>query len=264
MINAKKIEFYFLYNLKMPIKDSLIKSVFRFVFEIEVGFDNISSEVKKSLEDFVKQIEKDEDFYNWTTKEYTNLHEYSDSLKNVCEKIKRGEKIQYNEFNFLNKMIVFNDILKLELFKDENRGTKKDICVVMYNIYKTLQIVKKGLEYNISEEELDELYNKFITKVDKPEPKIVQVPKPNLSLPGNNSILQNLVTDMLGEFQKGELNPMELLQDIMKGPDNITKEGTSINKFTKKYEKRLNDDKVKQEIENQFGSIFKNLNLNKD
>ena len=249
----------------MPIKDSLIKSVFKFVFEIEVGFDNISTEVKKLLGEFVKKIETDKDFYEWTEKEYTNLNKYSEGLKNVCDKMKRGEKIQNNEFEFLNNMVVFNDILDLKLFKDENRGTKKDICIVMHNIYKTLQIVKKGLEYNISEEELDELYNKCVAKVEKPEPKgsVAETAKTKAALPGNSSTLQNLVTDMLGEFQRGELNPMELLQDIMKGPDNISKEGTSINKFTKKYENRLKDDKVKQEIENQFGSIFKNLNLNK-
>lgn len=246
----------------MPIKDHLIKSIFKFSFEIEVGFENIDGAIKTNLNKFVKDIEKETVFESWVEKEYKNLSLYSDKLKTVCDKMKRNEKIQTNEFDFLNEMTVFNDILELKIFKDENRSTKKDICVLMYNVYKTLQIIKKGMDYNLSEEELDDLYNKCVVKVV--EPKIVEkkVEQRQAQAGGQTNILQNLVTDMLGEFQRGELNPMELLQDIMKGPENITKEGTSINKFTKKYEQRLSDDKVKKEIESQFGSIFKNFNKN--
>lgn len=247
----------------MPIKDHLIKSIFKFAFEIEVGFENIDNSVKTNLNKFVKEIEKESVFESWVETEYKNLSLYSDKLKTVCDKMKRNEKIQNNEFDFLNEMIVFNDILELKNFKDENRSTKKDICVLMYNVYKTLQIIKKGMDYKLSEEELDDLYNKCVVKVV--EPKIVEKKVEQRQLQpqaSGSNVLQNLVTDMLGEFQRGELNPMELLQDIMKGPENITKEGTSINKFTKKYEQRLTDDKVKKEIETQFGSIFKNFTKN--
>lgn len=246
----------------MPIKDHLIKSIFKFAFEIEVGFETIDDTIKTNLNKFVKDIEEETFFQSWVESEYMNLSLYSDKLKIVCDKMKKNEKIQVAEFEFLNEMIVFKDILELKFFKDENRSTKKDICVLMYNVYKTLQIIKKGIEYDLSEEELDDLYNKCVVKVV--EPKIVEkkVEQRQAQSGGQSNVLQNLVTDMLGEFQRGELNPMELLQDIMKGPENMSMEGTSINKFTKKYEQRLNDDKVKKEIETQFGSIFKNFGKN--
>lgn len=248
----------------MPIKDHLIKSIFKFAFEIEVGFENIDNSVKTNLNNFVKDVEKETIFESWVESEYKNLSLYSDKLKTVCDKMKRNEKIATDEFSFLNEMTVFNDVLELKNFKDENRSTKKDICILMYNIYKTLQIIKKGIDYKLSEEELDDLYNKCVVKVVEPKivEKRVEQRQSQPQIGGQSNVLQNLVTDMLGEFQRGELNPMELLQDIMKGPENITKEGTSINKFTKKYEQRLNDDKVKKEIETQFGSIFKNFNKN--
>jgi hypothetical protein len=253
----------------MPIKDSLVKSIFKFVFEIEVGFDQVSLETKKSLTSFVKKLEKQTVFDEWVETEYNNLSSFSDELKNICKKLKTGEKIQTKEFEFLNEKKVFNDILELNHFKDENRNTKKDLVLLLNNIYKTLQLIKKGKENNLSEEELDELYNKCISKIEQSAPvaPVAPVarqhqPPTQPQLPQNflgGGSLQNLVTDMLGEFQKGDLNPMDLLQDIMKGPENINKEGSVINKFAKKYENRFNDDSVKKEIEEQFGSIMKNL-----
>lgn len=237
----------------MAIKENLIKMLSSFIFEIEVGFDNISCDTKKQLAKFLKELEKNEEFYkSWITNEYTYLLKNSDNLKKVSEKV---EKLHNNELEFLYEIKVFNEILDLNLFKEENRKTKKDICILLYNIYKTIQIIKKGFEYNVSEEQLNSLYDKYVTKIDS----VSVSPSTKILTTEQNSSLQSLVTDMLGEFQKGELNPMELLQDILKGPENISKEGTSINKFTKKFEKRLNNDKMKKEIENQFGSIFKNL-----
>ncbi len=247
----------------MPIKDSLVKSIFKFVFEIEVGFDQISLENKKSLTNFVKKLEKQSVYDDWVNTEYDNLASFSDDIKHICQKLKTGEKIQTKEFDFLNDKKVFNGILDLSHFKDENRNTKKDLVLLLNNIYKTLQIIKKGKENNLSEEELDELYNKCISKVEPAAPIARQSQSQTQpQLPQNflgGGSLQNLVTDMLGEFQKGQLNPMDLLQDIMKGPENINKEGSAINKFAKKYENRFNDDNVKKEIEQQFGSIMKNL-----
>jgi hypothetical protein len=247
----------------MPIKDSLVKSIFKFVFEIEVGFDQISLEDKKSLTSFVKKLEKQTIFDEWVNTEYDNLSTFSEEIKSICQKMKNGEKIQTKEFEFLNNKKVFNQILDLGHFKDENRNTKKDLVLLLNNIYKTLQIIKRGMEHNLSEEELDELYSKCISKVEKTEPvasvsRQAQQPQIPQNFLGGGS-LQNLVTDMLGEFQKGQLNPMDLLQDIMKGPENMNKEGSAINKFAKKYENRFNDDNVKKEIEQQFGSIMKNL-----
>ena len=259
----------------MPIKESVIKAVFKFVFEIEVGFTSVSEEVKTSLNKFVKSLENQDVFDAWVEKEYVNLKTHSDSLKTVCDKIKTNEKVSNQEFDFMCNVKVFNDILDLNNFKDENRNTKKDVCIVMYNIYKTLQIIRRGKQYSLSEEELDDLYSKCVVKVASPEPIVEkskqrrppaqsnqqpQIPQLPLNLGGS---LQNLVTDMLGEFQRGELNPMELLQDIMKGPEQINREGSAINNFTKKYEKRLTDDSVKKEIESQLGSIMKNI-PNKD
>ncbi len=253
----------------MSVKECVVKSIFKFVFEIEIGFESVDKDVKKNLSKFVKSLEKQDVFDEWAEKEYENLSNNIEKIKNINEKIKKNEKINNQEFDFLNEVVIFSNILDLKSFKDENRNTKKDVCMLMYNIYKTLQIIKKGKDYNLPDEDLYELYNKCIVKIEKPEKPILcklqsprkrtdqQQVQPPLQLGGG--ALQNLVTDMLSEFQKGELNPMELIQDIMKGPENIKKEGSAINRLTKKYEQRFSDDNVKKELETQLGSLMKNV-----
>ena len=224
----------------------IIQDITRFIIQLELSFDQIDNATQSSLKNFSKELKESTFFNDWAEKEYSNLFIVSDTLKKIGTCIKNEKKINTNDFLFLSKMSIFNHILHLNLFDKENKNTKKSICVFLLALFKTLQLTKESIENDLSEDETLELYNQCLNKSQVS--KIKQVPSTSTQLPGGSQ-LQNLMSEMMQDLTSGKINPQELLQEFMKGPENF-KNSPKMKNFTQKFESKMKNPEFQKEMEN--------------
>jgi hypothetical protein len=236
------------------------QDITRFGIQLELSFDQIDNSTQSSLKNFYKELNNSGFFNEWAEKEYSNLFIVSDILKKIATCIKNEKKINTNDFQFFTNMSIFNNILNLNLFDKENKNTKKSICVFLLSLFKTLQLRKDSFENELTEEETLELYNQCL-KTPTPQKQVKKVQSssrsstPNVAptFPGGGQ-LQSLMTEMMQDLTSGKMDPKELLQEFMKGPENF-QNSPKMKDFTKKFESRMENPEFKQEME----SISKNI-----
>ena len=243
----------------------ITQDVRRFIIELELRFDQIDNVSLKSLKNFSYELKNEAFFNEWADMEYSNLYIVSDVLKQISTLMKNEKKINTNTLKFLDKMTIFNNLLHLNVFEKENKNTKKSICVFLLSLFKTLQLRKDSIETGISEQETLELYDNCL----KIKSTTLNHPKTNNKLNNNNntiniptqtSHLQNLMADMMKDLTSGEINPQELLQEFMKGPENF-QNSPKMKNFTKKFESRMENKEFQQEMENMIPkNLFPNNN----
>jgi hypothetical protein len=141
--NLNKLKFD-ISNLNIKLEKELIDTLNCFINELELVFDYVNN-----LQDIRKFIE----LLNGNTERLQKFIKDSlDSLKDNEEKIyniiSSKKKIKSSEFDFLDNIILFDNLLNFSVFKDENKNTKKSIVRYIYTIYTSCFILNFGLVSN--------------------------------------------------------------------------------------------------------------------
>lgn len=220
-------------------RDLLIKELVKFSLQLELAYNKVFTKFVK----FIHTISTNEQQYQeWFEKEYTYLND----LQEKCKDITTSKKVKASQLEFLTSVKLFNDSIQFEQFANENKNTKKGFAIYITSVYKLMNLITQGKERGLTDSEIVELYNNV------QETAVVDQPKQTLG----GVHLQNLMGDMISDFQSGEMNPMELLQEIMKGPE-ASKDSQKLKKFTEKFEQKLKQPQLQQEL----NGIMKNMNL---
>ena len=254
----------------------LLKDLNSFVFELEVGYDHlIPKDNLKTVKKLCKSLKKKEELDLWIESNKTIFDNVKDDLRNIFGKIKNGEKIKSDKFNFFSNFIFFG--LDFKLFEKEDKNSKKELCIFLIKIYKTLEIIQND---DIKTEEGEEIYKKhiscFFNKRTEEEKKPTYVPpkfipknesenqngdflKNILGLDINNlnmpSKFQDLTKSLLNDIKTGDLDVKSILNGILK--NDKTEMDKIKNKLNEKYDlEELEKDKDIQEFKNQFSNNF--------
>jgi hypothetical protein len=279
-------------TLNSKLENELINTIKLFINEIELVFEyvkNIKS-IKKYTDSLVENKENLQKF----------IKECLENLKEHEEKIyfiHADKKIKSSDFEFLNNVTLFNNLLNFKVFNDENKNTKKTIVKYIYTIYMSSFILNFGLQSDNQSDELlsfvSSLQNKLniktndknvdknnksskntLPKIDNMNMDIQNLGLPNLGLSNLNGItnifqslmsnneIMNIATDLSKDIKNENIDPMSLLSSIMSGQPN-DKLNKLVSNITNKIETKINNGEIdKNLLEEQAQNIMNSVQNN--
>ena len=145
------------------IEGELKNLLSRFINEIDLSFDYVDKSVIDRLRKMLRKMDNEEEYNKFTNDTSTvfdfnrqgtliKLREYE---KNISYIMMSKRKLRGVDYDFLNNVVLFNDLLDFKIFKDENKNTKRTICTYLYNIYMTISVINNGMSGGMGEEFID-------------------------------------------------------------------------------------------------------------
>jgi len=135
-------------NLNPLIKNEILSTLVSFITQLDLVFDYINNEYINKLRDFSTTLNDDITLLNFSETTYNILKQYESNLSYI---IMGKHKIKSSDYNFLNNITLFNNILEFNVFQDENKNTKKTIVSYLYNLYMSCFILKFGRQTDTTE-----------------------------------------------------------------------------------------------------------------
>ena len=272
-------------SIKPMIENELKLTISNFVNEIDLIFDYVDKNIVSNLQKLIKKIDNREyfDVFVGTTLEDLKKFEKEISYVRMSKK-----KIKSSDYEFLDNIVLFNNILKFDLFKDENKNTKRTIVKYLYNIYTSCFI----LHFDVKKQDSSDILS-FVTELQeklklqaeiqntnpKPvkrnnivsvhkNPPVTQMPQMP-QMPGmpsgfadifqslmSNGEIMNIATDLSKDIQNENIDPMTLLSSMMSGTPNESLQRL-ISNITNKIETKINNGDINKELlEQQAQSII--------
>ena len=274
------------------IESELKKTLSGFFNEIDLVFDYVNKSIVQRLYKFLKGLNNSENVRNFIKNTLPILKKYETEISHV---VTTRRKIRKNDLEFLNNIILFDDILDFNVFSSENKNTKQSIIKYLYNIYMSIFILNFGLvsDNNIDEftQELSCFVSSMQKRIEEEKVNVIDTidtidtknkvnsrrPRPipgnssnpiNSSNPTNqnfgnllqslmqNGDIMNLATELSKDIQSENLDPMTLLSSMMSGkPDNKIQK--LVENITSKIETKINSGEIDQNVlEQQAQSIL--------
>lgn len=277
-------------SLNPIIEGEMKKTLTSFFNEIDLVFDYIDKSIVDNLNNFLKSLDDSEQMKEFITNSLPILKKYEDEIFYI---VTTKKKIRTNDFEFLNNIVLFNNLLEFKLFVSENKNTKRSIVKYLYNIYMSIFILNVGFVNDNNIDDFTQQLSSFVssmqtrlTEQEKTEQEKIEQLKvvdtknkiykqrPNLpqtsvnlsqatpnfgglleSLMQNGDIM-NLATDLSKDIQNENLDPMMLLTSMMSGkPDGKIQQ--LVTNITSKIESKINNGELdKNLLEQQAKSIL--------
>lgn len=269
-------------SLNPMIEDEVKKTLTSFFNEIDLVFDYIDKSIVDNLNNFLKSLDDSERLQDFINDCLPILKKYEDEIFYI---VTTKKKIRTNDFEFLNNIVLFNNLLEFKLFFSENKNTKRSIVKYLYNIYMSIFILNFGF---VSDNNIDDFTQQLSSFVSNMQTRLIEQEKterlkvvdtknkiykqksnlpqaipqttPNFgglleSLMQNGDIM-NLATDLSKDIQNENLDPMMLLTSMMSGkPDGKIQQ--LVTNITSKIESKINNGELdKNLLEQQAKSIL--------
>jgi len=263
------------------IKMELIKTLEKFVNEMDVAFDYISKDTISQMQQYIEKLKNDDD----ELKVYINdiLTNFKNHDAKLSQLALSNSKIKSKEFDILNNKKILGSLLDLSVFKDENKNTKKIICKYLYNMYMSSVILNftfddsmsmenLGKELSTYFEQIQTQYNSSTSNENKDKKKTRRIHKTQDMQMENlngmdelmnslfaNKDLMNIANEFTQDIQKQNINPMMMLGSLMSGKPN--KQITNlINQISGKLEKKISSGELDQSVfEQQANNLMNTL-----
>lgn len=251
------------------LKTNMITHITKFVTEIELSFDYIEKDTIKKLYKYVNTLnEDDKKYFEELGKIYQILNVYKDNIYIIINSIR---KIKKQDFEFLNNICLFDDILDMSIFKNENKNTKKTLVDYIDTLLGSSHIIilfkdtgKLDFEYILNKlqpqltEEIEEInttelvknlgnnFKKSNTEFGNNSKKVGNdfgnINNLFENLLSNPSIM-NIAQDLTKTIEHDNINPMNLLNSILSG-----KSDPIVTKLTKTIEEKINNGEIDKKL----------------
>jgi hypothetical protein len=141
--NLNKMKFD-IANLNIKLENELINTLNCFINELELVFEYVNNieDVRK----YIKLLTENKEHLQKFIKD--SLDSLKDNEEKIYNIISSKKKIKSSEFDFLDNIILFDNLLNFSVFKDENKNTKKTIVRYIYTIYTSCFILNFGVVSN--------------------------------------------------------------------------------------------------------------------
>lgn len=244
--------------IEMPLmKEMFINTVKQMVNELDLVFEYIPKDTINKLNKYIDKLQSNDAYFNSQSKEiYAALKEHEHTLTFLYN----NAKIRGNQLEFLHTLVVFDSSLDCNVFKNENKNTRKEI--VKY--FATLYMCSCFLQNEFISESLES----FIKTIQRPidQKKTSSNKKFSASSPNNqmnlfenllsNPNIMNLANDLTKELDEKKIEPMSLLSSILSGkPNDILNE--LVTDISSKIETKINSGEIdKKELEEQAKTML--------
>lgn len=279
-------------NLNPLIKQEILSTLVSFITQLDLVFDYINNEYINKLRDFSTTLNNDKTLLDFSEVTYNILKQYETNLSYI---VMGKHKIKTSDYDFLNNIVLFSNILEFSVFKDENKNTKKTIVSYLYNLYMSCFILNFGTKTDskdfsqnltsfiqnlqtVSQEPSNSKNKKKKRHVNNTSHSNKTTNNNNLNLnsimnlvniPSNlnglddvfkslmsNNELMNIANDLSKDIQSQNIDPLALLSSMMSGKPNNQIQNL-VNNVTKKIEHKINNGEIdKTLLESQAKNIL--------
>lgn len=244
----------------------------KFVCELELSFEYISSEQREKLQSLttVESFQQNPEL----------LHQLNSVLSKFTEQICKIQfaktKISTNDYKFLKNIKLF-DFFSFEPFLPENKNTKKSLINYLYSFY----IFSSASEDNTEALEMISKIGKELEEQDigsssgsrKSKKQLEQVTKnlrknPNAmnevnklmsNLMGNKEIM-SIANDVSKQFQEKNIDPSKIMSSLLSGNLNNPELKSIFENVSSTIEQKINDGSIdKNALELQTNSIMSQI-----
>ena len=272
-------------NVKGLFKDEFLNTIKEFTNELDLVFEAVPKQKITELKKLIKRLKKnDDEALSLMKKTGTILSEHETSILAISD---NGKKVKSADFVFLDNLSLFDDILHFELFKNENKNTKKTLVKYLKTLMTYCNFVEASDSPDMSMESLTENLNHVLKLMSEKAAKVnhSDSPKkkkrladykrdnvvPNMegmmsqmgNLPMGNllgPLLQNkeimdMAKDLSKTIEQQNIDPMTMLSSLMSGKPN-KKVNNLIQTISGKIEKKIESGELdKEQLQEQAGSI---------
>ena len=277
-------------DINEMVEQELLKTLDRFINELDLVFDYIDKNTISELRVFFKSLNDMGNLKGFVKNTYKCLQNYENDISYItnCK-----TKIKTSKYKFLDDIVLFNNILDFQVFTNENKNTKRSIVKYLYNIYMSVFILSFGV--GVGDERIDVFAQHLSNFINGIQEKVLQEQKlekklqenivknnagnvnrnaqfPNLggnigglldSLMSNGEIM-NLATDLSKDIESQNLDPMMLLSSMMSGKPNSTIQNL-VKNISNKIETKINNGEIdKRLLEDQAKNILNTVNNSGD
>lgn len=271
------------------IDTGFVTTLNEMINEIDLAFDYVDKTVIKKLYKYSKILERDSEFRASEKQKLKEiLKEHEEKLFSICD---NKSKLRNIDFEFLNDLRLFGNLLDMNVFKDENKNTKRTLVNYINSLYMTVTF---GNTENFDEsiENLTQQMNDFIqitkSKYEKQNEveqntqsneqsnsskgskhqskyrnKNEQVPEEIGNLFATimeNPEVMNMAQDLSKQFKNGNVNPMSMITSLMSGKSN-PKLDNIVNKITSDVERKIEMGQIDPtRLQEQTASIMQAMN----
>jgi hypothetical protein len=233
------------------LSKEFILNLTQMITEFDLVFDYVDKKVIKSLYTYKSKIENDSAFKQNEMKSYIKIMEpYKDNLAKI---VLPTVKVKTHEFNFLNDLLLFDNILEFKIFSSENKNTKKTLVQYLYNMYMSCILV--DLPLDTANLELTSFMEMIQARIPKPVENKVRhkrhTPSNNDTNDVFNSLLSNpdiinMAKELTQDLQTQNIDPMSLMSSIISGkPDKKLEK--IVNNISNKLEQKISTGEISKE-----------------
>lgn len=247
------------------------RAVTQLINEIDLLFDYVPLETKNKLQKYSERISSDKEF------RVNEMKIILEKFKPFEDKIYRiavvKKKIKTSDLQFLDTMVLFEDMLDMKLFSNENKNTKVSMVNYLSSMYMAASFGSVGINENFNMGELSHELTNFVEsikqKAELSSANVTRPVRPILPIPTSahpngmggllNTIMSNpdimsMAADLTQDLQNQNLDPIALMSSLMSGKPNGQIESL-ISKITNKLEAKmssgeLNKDALEKQAEN--------------
>lgn len=260
---AKVVMNSFMTDIKSKMKEEFLRIVTQMTTEFDLAFDFVDKKSIDQLEKYKARLEKETQYFEEQVKSFVDLvRPYKEQLAHIAS----ASKVKSSEYDFLNNLKLFEDILDFSLFKDENKNTKRSIVKYINSMYLSGTFLALSLDSNNDTEgkgfeSLSSELTSFIQAIQEKKPPIVpkrdqqvskQVSSRQLESQGLDSIINTMfanpdimkmATELSQDLQEQQIDPMTIMSSLMSGrPD--PQMNNLINNLTAKIENGINSGNI--------------------
>lgn len=245
------------------VSSGLQKTINQMIAEFELVFEYVSSETINKLKMYNDKLNQDQEFCKMEQKLISDcLKPFEPQLLDITMS---NKKFKSKDFDFMNGLIIFDGILSMELFNDENKNTKKALVNYLYTLYMTCSISQISDTAGNFTQELEtfirntQKYTQQIESQQRPKRQIQ--PQPNVfdTLFQNKDIM-NMASDISKDLQNQKVDPMTLMSSLLSGKPNAQLNNL-VQNITSKLETKIQSGEIdKSALEQQAQNLMGQLN----
>jgi hypothetical protein len=276
-----------LFLLEM-VKKEFFDNLKKFINELDIVFDYIDKSVINKLNSIIKSISKEEELKEFCKNTQKLLKPHENNFNHI---LFSNTKIKSNDYKFLSKICLFDDLLNFKIFNAENKNTKKTLVTYLNNILTSCSIINLINSQDKSKEMTQELIQ-FMKSIQQKTSnsgssssnssstiELRQRLRNNInnrsnSRTGNNSgnssrgldtvfssllenkELFNIANDISNDLKNKNINPMNLLTSLVTGQQN-NQINDLMKDITNKIESKINNGDIdKEELENKATDLL--------
>jgi len=228
-----------------------ISTLVQMVNEIDLVFDYVDKNVVIGLKQYIESFNDAKFAKEHIEKFIEDVKPYYDKIR----KITGPSKVKSRDFDFLSELELFSGLMVFDVFRDENKNTKRTLVKYIETMYVAACVASDRVS------SLDV----FLETIEEEQKQEEQKTRGVVAAGGidqvfgsllKNKDIMNMASELTRDLKDSNIDPMTIMSSIMSGTPN-TEVTNLVSSITNKIENRINSGEInRDELEKQAQSMM--------